>query len=87
MVKGVMRGYADSGDEKGMHVDGVSEGGPAAKAGMKSDDRIVKIGNVTVNNIYDYMGAMRNAKVGDVVDVVLLRGGTNVAIKVKLVGG
>jgi len=87
VVMGIMPGYADSEDALGMRVDGVSEGGPAAAAGIKGDDRIVKIGGTTINNIYDYMGALRNAKVGDEVEVVVVRDGAEVALKVKLAGG
>ena len=87
VVMGIMPGYADSGGgDRGMLVDGVIENGPALKAGMKDEDRIVKIGSLVVNNIQDYMGALRNNKPGDEVGVVVLRDGKEVKLTVTLAG-
>ncbi len=51
---------------------------------MKDGDRIVKIGTMDVNNVYDYMGALRNNKPGDTVEVVLIRDDKEVTLEVKL---
>ncbi len=85
VVMGVMPAYADSGDA-GMAVDGVYEDGPAGKAGMKQGDRILKIGPTSIANVQDYMGALRDNKPGDVVDVVVNRGTQQLTIKVTLEG-
>jgi len=69
----------------GYKLSGVTEGGPAAKAGMKAGDIIVKFGPKTVNNIYDFMYAMGDYKAGDKVDVVVLRDGKEVILYVELV--
>lgn len=85
VVMGVMPGYAGN-DDKGLLIDGVTGGGPAEQAGMQGGDIITKIGDAPVKNIYDYMGALRNNKPGDVINVTVRRGDKNVALDVKLGG-
>ena len=68
----------------GYKISGVTDGGPAAKAGMKGGDVIVKFGPKTVNNIYDFMYAIGDYKAGDKVDVVVLRDGKEVTLNVEL---
>ncbi len=68
----------------GYKISGVTEGGPAAKAGMKANDIIIKFGPKTVNNIYDFMYAMGDYKAGDKVEVVVLRDGKEVKLNVEL---
>ncbi|NOT02257.1 MAG: M20/M25/M40 family metallo-hydrolase [Phycisphaerales bacterium] len=86
VVMGIMPGYASGGDVPGMAIDGVAPGGPAEKAGLKGEDRIIRMGTSTVNNIEDYMAALRNAKPGDVVDVVVNRDGKEMTLPVTLSG-
>lgn len=69
---------------KGYKISGVTEGGPAAKAGMKANDIIIKFGPKTVNNIYDFMYAMGDYKAGDKVDVTVLRDGKEMKLNVEL---
>ncbi len=68
----------------GYKVSGVTEGGPAAKAGMLPNDIIIKFGYKTVNNIYDFMYAMGEFSPGDKVDVVVLRDGKEVTLNLEL---
>lgn len=56
----------------------------AAQAGMKDDDRIIKIGEYVVKDIYDYMAALKNFKPGDTVPVVVVRGEEELTLQVKL---
>ena len=66
----------------GVLVAGVTEGGPAEKAGIKEDDVIVTIGGLPVKNIETYMAAMSGQKVGAEVEVIVLRKEKKVAVKV-----
>ena len=68
----------------GYKISGVTEGGPAAKAGLKAEDIIIKFGPKPVNNIYDFMYAIGDYKAGDKVDVIVLREGKEVKINVEL---
>ncbi len=86
VVMGVMPSYMDTEKREGMEIDGVSAAGPAEKAGLKGGDLILKIGNTDVGSVYDYMGALRNNKPGDVVTVIIKRGDKQMDMKVKLAG-
>lgn len=69
----------------GVLLSGTREGGPAATAGIKGGDLLVRMGKVTLNNIYDFVFALRTYAPGDTVDVEYVREGkrevTNVALK------
>lgn len=69
----------------GYKISGVTEGGPAAKGGMKPGDIIIKFSTKTVNNIYDFMYAMGEFSPGDKVDVVVLRDGKEVTLNLELI--
>lgn len=71
-------------DVKGMRLSGVRAGSPADSAGMKSGDIIVQFGDKVVDDIYGYTDALNAYKPGDVVEVVVLRGGVRVPLKVTL---
>jgi hypothetical protein len=79
---GVMPSYEDEGDVPGLLIDGVSDGGPAAKAGLKTGDRIVEIGGRPVTNINTYMVLMSQQRRGQSVEVRVLRGGKRQAFMV-----
>ncbi len=80
---GIMPGYAEDG-KTGMMVDGVIEKGPAEKAGIQRGDRIIRIAGKEVNDIYTYMTALTGLKPDDTVEVVLLREGKELTVKIKL---
>lgn len=69
----------------GYKLSGVTDGSPAAKAGMKAGDIIVKFGPKTVGNIYDFMYAVQDYKAGDKVDVVVQRDGKEITFNVELI--
>jgi hypothetical protein len=79
---GVMPSYEDESGMKGMLIDGVADGGPAAKAGLKEGDRIIAIGGKMVANINTYMVLMAEQKRGQAVEVRVLRGGKEHTFKV-----
>lgn len=79
---GFRPGYAE--DDKGVEVEGVSDGEAAAKAGIKAGDRIVKIDDKEIKNLEVYMEAMQGKKVGQTIKVGILRQGKAMELNVKL---
>ncbi|MBW7934305.1 MAG: M20/M25/M40 family metallo-hydrolase [Gemmatimonadaceae bacterium] len=73
-----------AGDVKGMPLSGVRPGSPAEQGGLKAGDIIIKFGGKEITNIYDYTDALGAHKPGDVVEVVVKRGTTEVTLKVTL---
>ncbi|MBA2703955.1 MAG: M20/M25/M40 family metallo-hydrolase [Blastocatellia bacterium] len=69
---GTIPNYSDSGD--GLLLDGVRDDSPAAKAGIKAGDRIVRLAGREVHNVYDYTYALGEMKAGQEYEVELLRG-------------
>ncbi len=68
---GVMPDYAYEG--KGMRIDGVSNGKPAAKAGLEKGDVVIKLGEIVVDGMESYMKALSNYQKGDKAKVKVLR--------------
>src|ERR1043165_9183727 len=60
---GTIPNYADS--NTGLLLDGVRDDSPAAKAGLKAGDRITKIGNREIRDVYDYTAALGEMKAGE----------------------
>jgi Zn-dependent M28 family amino/carboxypeptidase len=77
---GTIPNYADSTD--GLLLDGIRDNSPAAKAGLKAGDRIVKIGNREVKNVYDYTFALGEMKAGEEYTVEIKRGGEKLTLKI-----
>jgi len=69
---GIMPDYTFSG--AGIKVDGVSEGRPAQKAGIKTGDVILQLGEHSINSMEAYMQALGKFKKGDKVVVKYKRG-------------
>ena len=70
--------------ETGVKFADVTPGSPAAKAGLKGDDILIQFGDKPIKNLYDFTYALRDSKVGDVVEVRVLRGGETVSAEVTL---
>ncbi|MDQ2937579.1 MAG: M20/M25/M40 family metallo-hydrolase [Acidobacteriota bacterium] len=77
---GTIPNYADSND--GLLLDGVRDDSPAAKAGLKAGDRIVKLAGRDVRNVYDYTYALGELKAGQEYEVELLRGSDRLKLKI-----
>lgn len=69
---GIMPDYTWEGE--GVHVDGVTDGKPAFKAGILKGDIIIGLGEVQVKNIQDYMKGLSMFKKGDTTNVKVKRG-------------
>ena len=70
--------------ENGVKFSDVKPNSPAAKAGLKAGDILVQFGDKPIKNLYDFTDALRRSKVGDVVDVKVLRDGQPLTVSVKL---
>jgi peptidase M28-like protein/PDZ domain-containing protein/PA domain-containing protein len=70
--------------ENGVKFSDVKPGSPAAKAGFKAGDVLVHFGDKPIKNLYDFTDALRRSKVGDVVEVTVMRDGQPVKAPVKL---
>ena len=70
--------------ENGVKFSDVKPNSPAAKAGLKAGDILVQFADKPINNLYDFTDALRRSKVGDVVEVKVMRGGQPVTASVKL---
>lgn len=69
---GIMPDYTFSGG--GVRADGISEGRPAQKAGLKTGDVIVQLGDYPVPNLEKYMEALSKFQKGDSTTVKYRRG-------------
>jgi hypothetical protein len=70
--------------ENGVRFSDVKPGSPAAKAGLKAGDILVQFGGKPIKNLYDFTDALRSSKVGDLVEVKVVRDGQPLTVPVKL---
>ena len=77
---GTIPNYSDSSD--GLLLDGVRDASPAANAGLKAGDKIVKLAGRDVRNVYDYTAALGEMKADQEYEVELLRDGERVKLKI-----
>jgi len=77
---GTIPNYADSND--GLKIDGVRDDSPAAKAGLKAGDKVVKLAGRDVKNVYDYTYALGEMKGGQEYEVVVMRDGQRLTMKI-----
>ena len=68
----------------GVRLAGVSSGSPAAQAGLREGDVIVRLGDKDIQNIEDLTDALQAHKSGDQVNVVVLRAGAPITLQATL---
>ncbi|MBI1841474.1 MAG: M28 family peptidase [Verrucomicrobia bacterium] len=66
----------------GVRLSGVRGGSPADKAGLKGGDTLVGFAGQKIANIYDYTYALDAVKIGQAVDIEILRDGKRLKIAV-----
>ena len=71
-------------EAKGVKLNGVGDGSPAEKAGLKAGDVVIGFAGKPVATIYDYTNSMAKAKPGDVVEIKVKRDGKDVTLKATL---
>jgi aminopeptidase YwaD len=76
---GTIPNYAETGD--GLKLDGVRDDSPAAAAGLKAGDVIVKLAGRDIHNVYDYTYALGEMKAGQEYEVEAVRGTEHLKLK------
>ncbi|MEX2477172.1 MAG: M28 family peptidase [Gracilimonas sp.] len=79
---GVLPDYGFDGE--GFRITGVSDGGPAATAGLEGGDIIIRIGEMEIEDIYSYMGALNELELGTIVPITVIRDGEEMVFEVEL---
>ena len=77
---GIMPDYTFSGT--GVRADGISQGKVAEKAGMKTGDVIVQIGDLKITDVQGYMQALGKFKKGDATKVRVKRGAEEIVFDI-----
>lgn len=77
---GVMPDYAFGGE--GMRIDAVTEGKPAANAGMQAGDVVIKMGQLPITGMQSYMRSLGQFKPGDETSVLIEREGKEMELTV-----
>jgi len=70
---GFMPGYESV--EDGVAVEMVTEGGPAAKAGLLAGDQIIELHGAKVLDINDYVTVLTGLRIGSPIEVKVMRDG------------
>ncbi|HEX8737012.1 MAG TPA: M20/M25/M40 family metallo-hydrolase [Pyrinomonadaceae bacterium] len=78
---GVVPSYAES--DGGLVLDGVRDGSPAAVAGIKAGDKIIKFAGREIRNIKDYTSVLGELKADTEYEIEVVRGAETLTLKVK----
>lgn len=71
-------------EKPGVILEVVLEGGNAARGGMKDGDRIVEMNGKKIKNIEDYMVFMSSQKIGNEIELGVIRKDKKLKLKLKL---
>lgn len=80
VTMGIMPSYSSEGE--GVKVDGVTEGRPGQKAGIKTGDIIIQMGDLAIKDIQNYMEALGKFEKGQTIPVKVKRGEEVVTVSV-----
>ncbi len=78
---GTIPDYA-TGDIPGLKLSGVGPAGPAAKTGIRGGDIIVRLAGRKIEDINDYSYAIEALKIGQEVEIVVVRGKKTLSLKI-----
>jgi len=67
---------------EGLLITDVGAGGPAAKAGIKAGDIVIKFDGKVIKNIYDYTAVLGAIKVGKATKITVLRAKKKVELNI-----
>ena len=77
---GTVPSYGESSD--GLKLDAVREGSPAAAAGLRAGDKVVRLAGRDVRNVYDYTQALSAMEPGREYEVEVVREGRRLSMKI-----
>jgi len=77
---GTIPDYAQA-DLAGVRLAGVARPGPAADAGLRAGDLIVEVAGREIQNIYDYTYALEALRVGEPIEVGVVRDGERISLE------
>jgi Peptidase family M28/PDZ domain/PA domain len=69
---------------EGVQLAGVQDGSPAAFAGLREGDIIIKLAEMKIQNLEDLTAALRSKKPGDSVEITVLRNSQRLTLKATL---
>jgi S1-C subfamily serine protease len=69
-------------DGEGLRIDGVSENKPAQKAGIIAGDILIKLNEISIKNINQYMQSLAVFKKGDQITVTIIRNGKTISMPI-----
>jgi Zn-dependent M28 family amino/carboxypeptidase len=81
---GTVPSYGDSTD--GMLIDAVRDDSPAATAGLKAGDKIVKLAGKAIRNVQDYTFVLGEMKAGEEYEIIIARGAEKLTLKIVPAG-
>jgi len=87
-MRAVLRAYLGTipdygaGEVKGQRLSGVTAGAPAAEAGMRSGDVVVRVAGRLVEDINDYTYAIEALKIGETITIEVVRDGETLKLEV-----
>jgi hypothetical protein len=79
---GVMPSYAPD-EEPGLVIQGATPGSAAERAGLIEGDRVLKVDEHEVNDVFGLMEALKGYNPGDVARIIVLRGTKRMEFSVK----
>jgi hypothetical protein len=71
-------------NEEGVRLAGVQDGSPAALAGLREGDVIIRLAEMTIQDLEDLTAALRSKKPGDSVEITVLRNSQRLTLKATL---
>ncbi|HZH35542.1 MAG TPA: M20/M25/M40 family metallo-hydrolase [Pyrinomonadaceae bacterium] len=78
---GTIPGYGENTND-GLLLEGVREDSPAAKAGIKAGDKIIRLAGKEIRNITDYTAVLSELKAGEEYEIEIRRGAEVLKLKI-----
>ena len=83
VVLGTIPAYDYTG--KGVRLDGVTTGSPAANVGLQEGDIIVRIGETVIEDLESFSDLLKTLQAGSEIKIVFMRDGTEHSVTTKVI--